>query len=64
MHSLLRLIVVTTRNEQPGTAGRFSGRLAGEAITRGSYRVTATPAHGKARTTRLAAPGRRTRHRA
>jgi hypothetical protein len=63
MHSLLRLIIVTTPDERSCTTAQFSGRLAGEGLARGSHRATATPAHRKARTTRLAVLGRRTRHR-
>jgi hypothetical protein len=48
MHSLLRLIVVTTRNEQARTAGRFSGHLApARQSPRGNNQVSATPTHGE-----------------
>jgi hypothetical protein len=55
---------LTLRKGRSGTnTVRFSGRLARKALPRGSYRVTATPAHGKARTTRFTVIGPPTRHR-
>jgi hypothetical protein len=44
---------------------RFSGRLDGHALRVGRYRLTATPAHGKAHTvtfTVIAAPKHRAAH--